>query len=78
MAFHGLAAADTVYSVAGQEPAVDAARAAEESEMEVELDQGMQALIIGLLAMLEEDARRPDTPPTDKKIPTTAKKPRAA
>lgn len=78
VAFHGLAVADTVYSVAGQEPAVDAARAAEESEMEVELDQGMQALIIGLLAMLEEDARRPDTPPTDKKIPTTAKKPRAA
>ncbi|QVQ29722.1 TetR/AcrR family transcriptional regulator [Achromobacter deleyi] len=78
VAFHGLAVADTVYSVAGQEPAVDAARAAEESEMEVELDQGMQALIIGLLAMLEEDARRPDMPHAGKKIPTAAKKPRAA
>ena len=42
VAFHGLAVADTVYTVA------------EESEMEVELDQGMQALIIGLLSMLEE------------------------
>ncbi|MFJ3463272.1 TetR/AcrR family transcriptional regulator [Achromobacter spanius] len=53
VAFHGLAVADTVYSVAGLEPVVDAARAAEESEMEVELDQGMQALIIGLMAMLD-------------------------
>lgn len=57
VAFHGMAVADTVYSVAGLEPVVDAERAAEESEMELELDQGMQALIIGLLAMLElEDA----------------------
>lgn len=53
VAFHGMAVADTVYTVAGLEPVVDAERAAEESEMEGELDQGMQALIIGLLAMLE-------------------------
>lgn len=33
--------------------AVGHPRAAEESEMEVELDQGMQALIIGLMAMLD-------------------------
>lgn len=59
VAFHGMAVADTVYSVAGLEPVVDAERASEESEMELELDQGMQALIIGLLAMLElEDAPR--------------------
>ncbi|WP_088142755.1 TetR/AcrR family transcriptional regulator [Achromobacter xylosoxidans] len=59
VAFHGMAVADTVYSVAGLEPVVDAERAAEESEMELELDQGMQALIIGLLAMLElEDTPR--------------------
>lgn len=58
VAFHGMAVADTVYSVAGREPAVEAARAAEESEMETELDQGMQALIIGLLDMLENDLPR--------------------
>jgi len=59
VAFHGMSVADTVYSVAGLEPVVDAERAAEESEMELELDQGMQALIIGLLAMLElEDTPR--------------------
>ncbi|OAD16526.1 TetR/AcrR family transcriptional regulator [Achromobacter insolitus] len=52
VAFHGMAVADTVYSVAGLEPVVDAERTAEESEMEVELDQGMQALIVGLLATL--------------------------
>ncbi len=54
VAFHGMAVADTVYSVAGREPAVDADRTVEEAEMEVELAQGMQALIIGALAMLED------------------------
>lgn len=53
VAFHGMAVADTVYSVAGRDPAVHAERAQEESEMESELGQGMQALIFGLLAMLE-------------------------
>lgn len=62
VAFHGLAVADTVYSVAGLEPVVDAARAAEESEMEVELDQGMQALINGLLAMLELESTSQSRP----------------
>lgn len=57
VAFHGMAVADTVYSVAGREPAVDADRAAEESEMELEFAQGMQALIIGALTMLEDGAR---------------------
>jgi len=56
VAFHGLAVADTVYSVAGREPVVDAVRAVEEAEMAAELDQGMQALIIGALAMLEDGA----------------------
>ena len=51
--FHCMAVADTVYSVAGREPVVDADRAAEEAEMEVELDQGMQALVTGALAMLD-------------------------
>ena len=54
VAFHCMAVADTVYSVAGQEPTVDADRAVEESEMEVELDQGMQALIVGALALLDD------------------------
>ena len=53
VAFHCMAVADTVYSVAGLEPVVEAARTAEEAEMEAELDQGMQALIIGVLAVLE-------------------------
>ncbi|CAK7055023.1 TetR/AcrR family transcriptional regulator [Kerstersia gyiorum] len=56
VAFHSLAASDTVYSVAGREPAVETERAAEEAEMEAELDQGIQALIVGALAMLEDAA----------------------
>ncbi|MCK9509600.1 MAG: TetR/AcrR family transcriptional regulator [Pigmentiphaga sp.] len=55
--FHCLAVADTVYSVAGQEPIVQADRAAEEAEMEEELIQGVHALIVGALAMLEEGTR---------------------
>jgi len=53
VAFHGMAVADTVYSVAGKEPGVGAERAAEEAEMEMELEQGMLALIVGVLARLE-------------------------
>lgn len=56
VAFHCIAVADTVYSVAGREPLVEADRAAEESEMEAELNLGMHALIVGSLAMLEGDA----------------------
>lgn len=52
VAFHGMAVADTVYSVAGREPGVAAERSAEEAEMEAELDQGMLALIVGVVAML--------------------------
>ncbi len=78
VAFHGLAVADTVYSVAGLEPAVDAARAAEESEMEVELDQGMHALIIGLMAMLNDGPGRTATDRPAKKAATAAKKTRRA
>ncbi|MFK0377781.1 TetR/AcrR family transcriptional regulator [Pandoraea sp. NPDC090278] len=54
VAFHCMAVADTVYSVAGQEPVVGAERAAEEAEMEIELDQGIQALIVGVLAMMDD------------------------
>ncbi|MGC5698983.1 TetR/AcrR family transcriptional regulator [Pseudomonas sp. NFXW11] len=56
VAFHGIAVADTVYSVTGREPLLEADRAAEEEEMELELMQGMQALIVGALVMLEEQA----------------------
>ncbi len=59
VAFHGLAVADTVYSVAGREPVVDANRALEEAEMEAELVQGMRALIVGALALLEDGLRLP-------------------
>ena len=58
VAFHCIAVADTVYSVAGREPASTTERAAEEAEMEVEFLEGMHALIVGALAMLEEPAPR--------------------
>lgn len=63
VAFHCIAVCDTVYTVAGQEPKVNADRAAEEAEMEAELIQGMHALIIGALIMLEELAG-PNSPTT--------------
>ena len=56
VAFHCFAAADTLYSVAAQDPVVDAARAEEEAEMEVEFVRGMQALIVGALQMSLEEA----------------------
>ena len=56
VAFHCIAVADTVYSVAGMEPQVEAERSAEEAEMEGEFIEGMHALIVGALAMLEEKA----------------------
>ena len=56
VAFHCFAAADTVYSVAGQDPVVDADRAQEEAEMEMELVQGMRALIAGALLLSGEGA----------------------
>lgn len=54
VAFHCFAAAETIYSVAGQEPVVDADRAQEEAEMELELAQGMRALIAGALLLSGE------------------------
>ncbi len=56
VAFHGLAAADTVYSIAGHEPMADDARVMEQAEMEAELVQGMHVLVAGALAMLERHA----------------------
>lgn len=58
VAFHGIAVADTVYSVTGREPVLEAERAAEEAEMEAELEQGMHALIVGALVLLEQDAQK--------------------
>ncbi len=63
VAFHGMAVADTVYSVAGREPVVDAGRTDEEAEMETELAQGMYALIVGALVVLE-DGRFTDNAPS--------------
>jgi len=54
VAFHCMAVSDTVYSVAGREPVVAADRAAEEVEMEAELAQGMRALVLGALGMLDQ------------------------
>lgn len=54
VAFHCLAVADTVYAVAGRTPADDVLRVTEEAEMEVELNQGLQALIIGALVMMND------------------------
>ncbi|HAE51329.1 MAG: TetR family transcriptional regulator [Tistrella sp.] len=62
VAFHTLAVADTVYSVAGREPVVQADRATEEAAMEQELVQGLHALIIGALALPEEN---PPSSPAD-------------
>ena len=62
VAFHGIAVADTVYSVAGGEPALEADRADEETEMEAELIEGMHALIIGALVMLEEKSQSNQNP----------------
>ncbi|KMN05713.1 TetR/AcrR family transcriptional regulator [Pseudomonas helleri] len=58
VAFHGIAVADTVYSVTGREPVLEAERATEEAEMEAELEQGMHALIVGALVLLEQDAEK--------------------
>ena len=60
VAFHGIAVADTVYSVTGREPVLEAESAAEEAEMEAELEQGMHALIVGALVLLEQDAEKED------------------
>ena len=54
VAFHGIAVADTVYSVTGQ-PVEEAQRLAEEAEMEAELDRGMRALIVGALVLMDEE-----------------------
>ena len=54
VAFHCIAVADTVYSVAGQEVAGEADRATEVAEMEAEFAEGMRALITGALAMMEQ------------------------
>ncbi|MDQ8935333.1 TetR/AcrR family transcriptional regulator [Acinetobacter rudis] len=54
IAFHCIAVADTIYSVAGKEPIKDAQRADEEAEMEAEFVQSMRALIIGALHMIND------------------------
>jgi len=58
VAFHTLAAADTVYALAEQAHIAVTEHAAEAAEMEAELDQGIQALIVGALALLDDDDRR--------------------
>lgn len=57
IAFHCIAVADTIYSVAGKEPIKNAERTEEEAEMEAEFIQSMQALIIGALSMLKEKVK---------------------
>ncbi|MBF8675295.1 TetR/AcrR family transcriptional regulator [Pseudomonas fulva] len=52
VAFHAFAVADTVYTVSGREPLLGADRVVEESEMELELFEGMKALVIGALVIL--------------------------
>ncbi|NIF29007.1 TetR/AcrR family transcriptional regulator [Pantoea sp. Tr-811] len=51
VAFHGFAVSDTVYTVSGREPLLGVDRGEEESEMEVELLEGMKALIVGALML---------------------------
>lgn len=54
VAFHCIAVADTVYSVAGKEATAELDRAAEIVEMEAEFVKGMRALIVGTLALMAE------------------------
>ena len=58
VAFHCIAVADTLYSVASDaasdDPASAAARQQETAEMEAEFIQGMQALIVGALTLLQQ------------------------
>lgn len=64
VAFHCIAVADTVYSVAkGNDQEDEAARGARPQdalEMEAEFQQGMQALIVGTLAMLQSQSTAPE------------------
>ena len=55
VAFHGLAAADSVYSAARQETVVQTSYEAETAEMEEDLAQGMHALIAGALMRVQLD-----------------------
>lgn len=57
LAFYCIAGADTVYSVvAGEADArTEAERAAEDAEVIAEFQQGMHALVIGTLKVLEEE-----------------------
>lgn len=56
--FFCISAADTVYTAAGKEPVVHADRAAEEAEMEAEFLQGVHALLVGALVVMEQMAVR--------------------
>jgi len=54
VAFHCIAVADTVYSTADGASDPKTGRSAEEAALEREFAQGMSALIVGALAMLEQ------------------------
>ncbi|WP_028694309.1 TetR/AcrR family transcriptional regulator [Pseudomonas cremoricolorata] len=55
VAFHAFAAADTVYSVAACEPLPGVDSPEQLAEMEAELDQGLQALVVGVLTVVDHD-----------------------
>lgn len=64
VAFHCIAVADTVYSAAQGSEEDEAARTArlqDAAEMEAEFQQGMQALIVGMLTMLQSQPTVPET-----------------
>ncbi|QNN59052.1 TetR/AcrR family transcriptional regulator [Diaphorobacter ruginosibacter] len=52
VAFHGFAAADSVYAAARQELVMESDFAAEVAEMEAEFDMGMRMMITGALSRL--------------------------
>lgn len=54
IAFHCIAVADTIYTVAGKKPTKATDRASEEAEMETEFIESMYALVIGTLTLLPE------------------------
>lgn len=55
VAFHCIAGADTLYSVIKEKTITETDFVLEESEIEEEFAQGMYALIVGSLAILEDD-----------------------
>lgn len=58
VAFHCIAVADTIYSAAENDSGLDLGHVADEAEVEAEFSQGMNALIVGALFILNKNDDR--------------------